>query len=149
MLRPWPLMALLDLDRLDTSTVFPNTKWQIHAKGLLVREVTDTIFSLDYCNLNHTTWSQWYVPCHNPPAVPGWPWCNGLLCLAHLFSLKERASYWSTKRQTSLGETYPFSTVNWQWETHLKATHILRSQCFKSELPPCHGAIMTKVLALH
>ena len=45
----------LDLDRLDTSTVSPNTKWQIHAVGLLAREVTDTIFGLNYCNLHYTT----------------------------------------------------------------------------------------------
>ena len=48
-------VALLDLDRLDTSTVFPNNKWQRHAKGLLVREVTGIIYWLDYCDLNHIT----------------------------------------------------------------------------------------------
>ena len=40
------ILALLHLDRPDTSTVFPNNKWQIHAKGLLAREVTGTIFGL-------------------------------------------------------------------------------------------------------
>ena len=60
--------------------------------------------------------------------------------------MKERASNWSMKRQTSLGGTYPFSTVN--WETHPKATNILRSQCLS---PSCHhvmGQKTTKALAL-
>ena len=80
---PWPWLALiahhLDL-RSDTKHCFPNYKWQIYTKGPLPWTVTDTVAYtlLDYCNLKAYNLIHRCVPCHNPPAVPSWPWCNGL-----------------------------------------------------------------------
>ena len=44
------------------------------------------------------------------------------------------------KRQ-SLSELLSTDLIDWQWATHPRLI-FLRSQCFMSELPPCHGAII-------
>ena len=46
------------------------------------------------------------------------------------------------KRQ-SLSELLSVDPIDWQWATHPRLI-FLRSQCFTSELPPCHGAIIKK-----
>ena len=46
------------------------------------------------------------------------------------------------KRQ-SLSELLSTDPIDWQWATHPRLI-FLRSQCFMSELPPCHGAINKK-----
>ena len=48
------------------------------------------------------------------------------------------------KRQ-SLSELLSMDPIDWQWATHPRLI-FLRSQCFMSELPPCRGAIIRKVL---
>ena len=48
------------------------------------------------------------------------------------------------KRQ-SLSELLSTDLIDWQWVTHPRLI-FLRSQCFTSELPPCHGAINKKGL---
>ena len=77
----WPLMALmalyLDL-RPDTKHCFPNNKWQIYTRAFSMNCYWHCGLCLDYCNLKAYNLIHRYVPCHDPPAVPSWPWCTGL-----------------------------------------------------------------------
>ena len=46
------------------------------------------------------------------------------------------------KRQ-SLSDLLSMDPIDWQWVTHPRLI-LLRSQCFISELPPCHRAMDNK-----
>ena len=68
-----------------------------------------------------------------------WPPLTGTL-VPH----EGRGGNQSVKRQ-SLSELLSTDPIDWQWATHPRLI-FLRSQCFKSELPPCRGAMNKKEL---
>ena len=64
----------------------------------------------------------------------------------HTCSAWRKGGNRSVKRQ-SLSELLSTDLTDWQWATHPRLI-FLRSQCFMSELPPCHGAMDNKGLCL-